>query len=220
MITTSMPYSRLQPSPRYRALLDMYRDMHVHGDRASGTAPEKTFPGKSLAKQAMRIKRLIDETGAASILDYGSGKGLQYDPRPVKVKGVGSFDGIIDYWGVDSVKCYDPAYTPHSALPQGLFDGVVCTDVMEHCPEEDVPWIVEEIFSFAERFVFVNAACFPAQKRLPNGENAHCTIQPPQWWEERFRAAALKRPGVKWELWVAYLAPGGGIIADETRISG
>ena len=78
-----MPYSRQQPSARYRALLEMYRDMHVHGERFLGTAAEKTFDGRSLQKELVRIKRVIEQTGAQTILDYGSGKGRQYDPRQI-----------------------------------------------------------------------------------------------------------------------------------------
>jgi FkbM family methyltransferase len=107
-------------------------------------------------------------------------------------------DGIAEYWDVDEVQCYDPGYAPHSARPEGRFDGVICTDVLEHCPEEDVPWILEEIFGYAGRFVYLNVACYPARKTLPNGENAHITVRPPEWWREKVRAAA--RPGIRVEL--------------------
>jgi hypothetical protein len=36
-------------------------------------------------------------------------------------------------------------------------------------------------------------------KRLPNGENAHCTVRPPQFWDELFISAANGCPGVLWE---------------------
>ena len=57
---------------------------------------------------------------------------------------------------------------------------------MEHCPEEDIPWILDEIFQHAKKFVYVNIACYPAQKTLPDGQNAHCTIKPKEWWEAIF----------------------------------
>ena len=214
-----MQFSRTDPSPRYRDLIELYRQMHLRGENFLGTSAEETFSGESLRAQALRIKRLIEATGAHTILDYGCGKGKQYDPRPVRVENVGSFDSIMDYWDVDSVACYDPAYPPYSKLPEGRFDGVVCTDVMEHCPEEDVPWIVGEIFGYAERFVYVNATCFPASKRLPNGENAHCTIRPPDWWEAIFRRTAAGHPGVTWQLWVAF-QPEGSPKAYEKLIGG
>lgn len=197
-----MSYSRDNPSPRYRELLRMYQEMHQVGERSRGDAAEQTFDGRSLKRQAQRIKRLIESTSALRILDYGSGKGRQYDPAPFSVEGEGAWDSVIDYWEVDEVVCFDPAYPPFSKRPEGRFDGVISTDVLEHCPVEDIDWILAELFSYAERFVFATIACYPAVKRLPNGENAHCTIRPPQWWEAALFRAAAASPGVRWEAWV------------------
>jgi hypothetical protein len=109
---------------------------------------------------------------------------------------------------VDEVVCYDPCYAPYSELPRGTFDAVVCTDVLEHCPEEDIAWIVAELFSYARRFVFANVASFPASKRLPNGENAHCTIRPPEWWEELITDIASRHAGLTWEFWISSFSDG------------
>ena len=205
-----MSYTRQNPSARYRALVDLYRDMHQHGERFLGIAASATFDGRSLEKEAPRIKRMIERTGALTILDYGSGKGQQYDPKQFVAPGEGEWESVIDYWGVDEVTCFDPAYAPYSALPTSRFDGVVCTDVLEHCPEEDIEWIVGEIFGFAEQFVYLAVACYPANKRLPSGENAHCTIQPPDWWQAVVVRAAAARPGVIWEMTVEKSRPRSG----------
>lgn len=191
-------YTRDHPSPRYRELIRLYNRMHVEGETRLGIPPEQTFPGQSLFAHLPRIKRLIEATGAATILDYGAGKGLQYRPQPILVEGRQVAEGIAEYWDVDEVRCYDPGYAPHSARPEGQFDGVISTDVLEHCPEEDVPWILAEIFGYARRFVYLNVACYPARKTLPNGENAHVTIRPPAWWRDQVAAAAS--PGLTWEL--------------------
>jgi hypothetical protein len=42
-------------------------------------------------------------------------------------------------------------------------------------------------------------ACFPAAKRLPNGQNAHCTVRPAGWWRTLVEKVALKHPGVLYE---------------------
>jgi hypothetical protein len=189
-------YSRAHPSERYSALLEQYARMHVEGETRLGIAAEQTFPGSSLGAHIVRIKRLIESTGARTILDYGAGKGMQYRPRKIVVDGRHVADGIAEYWDVDEVRLFDPGYTPHSALPQERFDGVVCTDVLEHCPAEDLPWILDEIFGYAKLFVYLNVACFPARKHLPSGENAHVTVRPPQWWRELVGAHAT----VQWEL--------------------
>lgn len=204
-------YTRSSPSPRYRALLDAYRQMHAQGEPHLGIAAQDTFPGKSLARQAGHIRRLIDLTGAETILDYGSGKGLQYRPQKIIDGESGTeYPDICSYWGVDSVHCYDPGHAPFAQLPQERFDGVICTDVLEHCPEEDMAWIVDELFSFARRFVFANVACFPAQKRLPSGENAHCTIRHPKWWRELIESCAAAYPGIAYEFRLAYPKQAGG----------
>jgi hypothetical protein len=197
-----MTFSRKNPSPRYAALIGEYRTMHVGGEKFLGIPPEQTFPGQSLIPQIGRIKEHVVRTGARTLLDCGSGKGKQYTPMTVRRGPGGEWPSIQAYWGVDSVTCYDPCYAPFSPLPQGQFDGVISTDVLEHCPAEDIPWIVDEIFQYSRRFVFANVACYPAKKRLPSGENAHCTIRPRAWWETILFEVADRYPHVEWEVWV------------------
>lgn len=213
-----MTYCRATPSPRYQDLITQYRRMHEEGEAFLGLPAEKTFPGLSLPPQATRIKRLIDQAQADTLLDYGCGKGKQYDPNPIGVSNVGRFDSILDYWDV-AVHCYDPAFRPFSDLPAGRFDGVISTDVLEHCPEEDIPWIVDEMFGFAKHFVFANVACYPAKKRLPTGENAHITIRPAEWWRTLLSEIASKYPDITWEVWIQHeIEATGGRKLVETRI--
>jgi len=172
--------------------------MHREGEPNLGMPPEQTFAGQSLGKHVHQIKIIIDVLGSRSLLDYGSGKARQYVSVPVRLPDGKEFPDIRSYWGVVQLTCYDPAYEPLSRLPQGVFDGVICTDVLEHCPEEDIDWIIAEIFSFAREFVYLNVACYPAKKTLPNGENAHCTIKPPEWWKRYFDNALEDHPGLRY----------------------
>jgi hypothetical protein len=52
-------YTRQRRSPRYEWLLQLYRALHVEGERLRGTALEKVFPGKSLPPQAHHVRRLV-----------------------------------------------------------------------------------------------------------------------------------------------------------------
>jgi hypothetical protein len=205
-MTMAGKYTRSAPSPRYRRLIEQYQLMHVNGETHLGIPPENTFPGQSLPKEAPRIKRLIKLSGARTILDYGCGKGQQYLPLRISdAEERTEYPDIRSYWGVSEIRCYDPAYAPFTSLPGGKFDGVVCTDVLEHCPEEDIPWILDELFGFADKFVYANVACFAARKRLPSGGNAHCTIKPVRWWEEQLERPARARAGVRYEVRLAYI---------------
>jgi hypothetical protein len=186
----------------------MYRDLHLNGERRLGMAAEETFSGLSMPATASRIRKLIVEHKARTVLDYGAGKGMQYGPLSIKMPSGQEFTRIRDFWGVDSIVCYDPAFPPFSELPTGKFDGVITTDMMEHCPEEDLPWIIGEIFGFANRFVFGNIASYPALKHLPNGENAHCTVRPVEWWESQVKSVASRHPHLRYRFDVDLLVPG------------
>jgi hypothetical protein len=192
-------YSRQSPSPRYSELLAQYAQMHVAGDVLLQTPPERTYCGRSMPCHARAIKELIDEHCAKSILDYGAGKGLQYRDVRVEIPGGPKYPSIPAYWGIESLTCYDPAYEPFRQLPTGPFDGVVCTDVLEHCPEGDLEWILGELFTLARRFVFASVACYPATKRLPTGENAHCTVRPQGWWVSLLGRIAVAHPRVRFQ---------------------
>jgi hypothetical protein len=192
-------YSRQSPSPRYCELIGQYTQMHVEGEKKLQLPPEQTFGGASLLRHVPRIGELVKQFGAGSLLDYGSGKGMQYR-QGVKVSDGTTYKSVLDYWGVDSVTCFDPGFAPFNQLPAGKFDGVICTDVLEHCPEEDIRWIVGEMFSFARSFVFCNVACYAAQKHLPNGENAHCTVKSREWWRGLVGELSAPHPGVFYEI--------------------
>jgi hypothetical protein len=187
-----------QPSGSYRKLIAMYQTMHQEGSPDVGRPPEKTFSGKSLGEHVGRIGAMIRESGTKTLLDYGSGKALYYAPYPGEAE-ESRFKSQKE-WGDTRVTCYDPGYEPFSGPVESKYDGVICTDVLEHITEEDIPWVLDKLFAHARHFVYAVAACYPAKKLLPDGQNAHCTIQPPEWWREQLEAAARRNPGVKWQL--------------------
>ena len=177
------------------------RQLHLEGNPAQKVSAEDSFPGKSLFRQLPRIRHLVRATGATSLLDYGCGKGLQYQTSRIFIDGKAIEESVQDYLDVDFIYRYDGAYPPFTKLPADRFDGVICTDVLERCPEGDLPWIVAELFGYARKFVFASVAGYPASKLLPSGENAHCTQLDSSWWKSLFSAAAASNPGIKWEVW-------------------
>lgn len=191
-------YTRDNPSPDYRAMVQIYETLHTAGEQGEGKRAEDTFPGKMLLGHAREIKRLVDRTGARDLLDYGAGKGVAYAARDLRIDDRLTVTSLQDYWGVDEIRCYDPGHAPFSALPERAYDAVISTDVLEHVTEPDVPWVVEEMFAYARKFVFANVACYPAVKHLPDGRNAHCTLHPPEWWAGLVHAVAMRHTDISY----------------------
>lgn len=184
-------YDRAHPSPCYQPLMALYRQMHAAG-------PE-VFAGKSVFFAAAKVRDLVQRFGARHLLDYGSGKGEQYKATNISLHGVvGVWPSLKDYWGVDEVTCYEPATGAPADGVAGQYDGVICVDVLEHCAAEDLPWVVEELFAHARRFVFANVASYPAAKVLPNGDNTHVTQRREYWWKALFAEIGARYPDVHW----------------------
>jgi hypothetical protein len=95
------------------------------------------YPGNNLKPQLQHIKDLVQDTKAKTLLDFGCGKGLQY----TKYK-------HHEEWGVMPA-LYDPGVPEYDTLPEGKFDGVYSTDVMEHIPKEHLPEVFNNIYSYA-----------------------------------------------------------------------
>jgi hypothetical protein len=153
-------------------VIDQYKLMHEHPRRYRGSMP-KLF--------ITEIGELVHTHKCSSLLDYGSGKGRQYDEQLAHEK-----------WGGPRPICYDPGWPPLATKPTGTFDGVICTDVMEHIPTEDVPMVLEEIIRYANKFVFFCIFTDPATKNLPDGRNCHLTQKPGFWWNEQIVRAINK----------------------------
>ena len=76
---------------------------------------------------------------------------------------------------------YDPAIKEFSVIPQNHYDMIINTDVLEHIPKSDIGDVVNHIKSLSNNIFF----CLHHGKAwtiLPNGENAHITIEPKEWY--------------------------------------
>ena len=144
------------------------------------------FSGYSIKPHTDDIAALIRDYGATRLLDYGSGKGMQY-----------LVSRVHERWGGLLPVCYDIGIKQLSKKPRGKFDGIICTDVMGYVEALDVPGVLAGIFGYAEpaAFIFFYIACRPAEhKHLPNGRDVLLTVRSPRWWSEQL--APFQRDGL------------------------
>jgi hypothetical protein len=150
-------------------LLKEYRDMAALGGN---------FRGFSLLQHAKEIGKIVKRHQAKTLLDYGSGAGDAYrQPHHVH-----------EAWGINRmrIRLYDPSFPGLDAPITGRYDGVICSDVLEHVPEADVDATIDALFSHATGFVWASVCCRPAKKLFADGTNMHVTLHPIEWWREKF----------------------------------
>jgi hypothetical protein len=123
--------------------------------------------GTSSQKYVDQVLAMSQQIGSRDILDYGCGKAHLQKGFPFPIQ---NFDPCIDEYN----------------RPPKPADIVVCTDVMEHIEPACIDAVIADLARLTKKILLVDVACRPAKKFLPDGRNAHLTIETPNWWLMRF----------------------------------
>ena len=181
-------FSADRPSAQYNKLLTQLQAAAAEG-RSSAPANVSVTPiARRLPKEVLD---LVTEAGAKSVLEYSIG-------------GDNKARGVVV--GIDSISPglalsrYDPAAPALSARPSSRFDGVACIEGLDFLPDEDVPWVVDELFAHARRFVYATVSDCALTKRLPDGAQLDSRPRDRSWWYEHFETIAARYPEVHWKL--------------------
>tara|TARA_R100001082_G_scaffold37249_1_gene19603 strand:- start:255 stop:920 length:666 start_codon:yes stop_codon:yes gene_type:complete len=166
------------PSQEYKDLVESYKVLHKG---------EGKFQGHSLLPCIPYIHKAIIKNNCKTLLDYGCGKALPYNNK--RYKELKLVKPIQDLWELNSYSLYDPGYEEYSKIPTGKYDMVICTDVLEHIPEQDLEWVLKKIFNYATKAVYLNISCQPAIKHFQEGKfkgrNVHVSVFNEKWWIEK-----------------------------------
>ena len=176
----------------------MYKQMHDEGyNKIDGgyIDKDKAFNGISTVPYAPIIKNIIKKNNINNLLDYGCGKAEFYESK-FKLDDI-EYPSFKNFWDID-INLYDPGYARYSKLCKNKnYDMVICIDVLEHIPIEDIDYVLEELSNLANKYIFLNVGCYSAAALLPNGKNAHITIQKPEWWYEKIHNLINIRQNLK-----------------------
>jgi hypothetical protein len=140
-------------------LVDFYSDLHKN----------KSY-GNTSVKVLRFIRPEIKILAPKSVIDYGCGQSRLLDE--------------LDLGYQARFRRYDPAIPAYSEKPEGVFDLLLNIDVLEHIREPDLDPIIEEMRSFCRNAILIVDTA-PAELLLPDGQNAHVTLKPKDWWAER-----------------------------------
>lgn len=162
---------------RPETLSDEYRQtlQDQHADKSWGGTAVK-WAGPDVAKIIGRTERKgkVGRYNIKTALDYGCGQ------ETMKAEFT-----ELEWTG------YDPGVIGKDEKPNGKFDLVVCTDVMEHIEREYVETVLQEIADYTKVVTFLEVACTAAHGVFATGprkgQDVHITQRPPEWWIEKAR---------------------------------
>lgn len=182
-VTTCLHYTALNlqpwhPTPEQYSyhphpLGELWRDLEREADAAgyeifSAAAPSPAFAGAAARLAAApRAPLPADVVGlagpAASVLTLG----------PLDVAGFGGRARAVELDGLT-----------------GATADLVAAAHLEHCPADDLPWLIDALFAAAGKAVYLAVA--PVAADEPADTEA--------WWRQRLRTAARRHPGRVWRL--------------------
>ena len=184
-----------QLSNQYDELLAQYKIMAKEGyNRSDGSFVKNVYSDAEPLKFSDQLEKIIGHFNAKTALDYGSGGS---DLNKTKLSNGEKF---IDYIGLNKIHSFEPA---RSKRRKRKSDIVLCFDVLEHIFINDVPWVINDLFKYANKCIVINVACYNAAALLPNGENAHITVRPPSWWLGQIECISSLHPDVYWALFTS-----------------
>lgn len=147
-------------------LIDQYKILHK----------SKTGYGNGYNNNTLDLKHLnifLETYSSKIILDYGCGKG-----------------DLTKYLNDKSYTCYgyDPAIDKFNNEHQDkIFDTIICLDVLEHIPENEIQSLLIHIKSYNVKSLYFIVSTRYAKTLLPNGKNCHETVKSKDWWENIFK---------------------------------
>ncbi len=170
-----------QPSTQYRTLCTHIRDASTQSAPPACSLQATRNDHSSDFQE--HIEKLIAATQSRTLLDYSFGIGPSLTC---------SHDPLVSHYNLALA-----APTPSACEAA---DGVVCTDTLDFLPDEDIPWMLEELFRHARHFVSVSISAEPYERRLPNGIHLQGRVRPLPWWRTHLDSLSPRYPNVQWHL--------------------
>ena len=178
-------------SKKNQELIKMYKKISLEGyEKFYEDEIDNTFSKFGIYKFRDYLQPIFSDFSIQTVLDYGSGGSDWYSSGFDKETN----KSAIDFFSLKKTFCYEPA---RDIDERAMADCVISFDVLEHIFIYDVPNLLRDIFRFSKKLVVLNIACYSANAKLPNGENAHITIRPPNWWKGMVDSISIEYSAAK-----------------------
>lgn len=119
------------------------------------------------------------------VLDLGCGHGKY----TVKLREMGYDAHGMDIIEPELTSCPE-YYTKVTGYKYPMFDTIICLDVLEHIPPEEIPEILTGIKNSCDKAI-MTIAHSKAYHKGPNGEELHLTVEKWNWWDLQLQKAGF-----------------------------
>ena len=146
--------------------IDQLKTLHFDKSRSKG------FGGK--VKSLGKFKKFLKEWNPDTVLDYGCGKGV-------------ILAHLREEYPYTNFTGYDPAIDMFNNIPSQKFDCIFSNDVLEHIEPNYINDVLQHINELSSKYIWLRIDTLPARKFLPDGRNAHLTLEMPDWWMQKIK---------------------------------
>jgi SAM-dependent methyltransferase len=165
-------------------LAEAYKNLHIgtqfyrNGELIS-SGSFSIFDGAGIKPFIPDLLNIVKEYGG-NILDFGCGKAVHWTKRVVEGKSLSEF---LDKYLV-GFRRYDPYHSLYCSKPTGTYDIVICTDVLEHIPIEDVSKLLQEIAGYTRSggIILFTVNTKLSRNAFLDGTNMHVTLLNEEEW--------------------------------------
>ncbi len=178
-------FSARRPSQGFRALCRAVQDPHSvlpHSEKGRTTSADT---------DSDNLTRLFTECHVQTVLD---GRIDAIGTLPLA-----NITAVADA-GMRRKAGFDPLVSSETVAVTAPLDAVVCRDTLEFVPDDDIPWLLEQLFNRAGRLLYCHV-----NEDVRNSGNADT---PPvrrrkrtvAWWQYQFELIARQHPTVRWHV--------------------
>ncbi len=144
------------------------------------------------------VRHLCKTMGAKTVLDYGGARQGLYGAEGIVFPDGSKARSMRAHWELDGdISFHDPRRETEQQPSDGQVDAVLCIGLLERMPVEDIVWLIEGLFTRANRFVYAVVAGRPAGETATGEGNSDASLRSKTWWELLFRTVGAGHPDVR-----------------------
>jgi 2-polyprenyl-3-methyl-5-hydroxy-6-metoxy-1,4-benzoquinol methylase len=165
----------------------------IRNDQETDLSQHRVFDGGGFRVLIDHMLKELESRPSVSVLDYGCGEGLHWHQQTL-LKNTKSLPNLLGK-KLQNFYRYDPAYEIYGQKPQTKFDFVICSDVLEHIVDSDLPEFFSDINQFVKRdgIIFYSISTTLSKNKFLDGTNMHVNIKAPEHWFEILKSNAKSK---------------------------